>query len=211
MNTNECTLAQLVDPQYPLNVIGEGGFRGGKMDQLKPLTVRVTDHDHDLGGDQNDDTVPRDQFAIFESCAAGQPWKKVNQVVHRIYRNSSTSVIRTKNFAGVPAIIFDECTVGEEVGIFFHDSTQPSPTYLPYVLTGDPVADAAAYVAFVNGAETVILAALHPQDPTVVTFVANGAATWISVTFGIQKPAVADVILTDADVYYPDYNYQHFT
>lgn len=215
MNTNEATLAQLVDPQYPLNVVGLGGFRGGHLDQLKPLTVRVTDHRDDLGGDQNDPLVPRDNFAIFESCAAGQPWKKVDMSTHIIHQQQALSEIfaQTRTYPGTTqtamSIRFDVCVVGETVGIAYQDTTQPSPFLAPYVIAStDPVAEALAYQTFVDASTVAIKASIDPNDPTRVFFYANtGYEIWV--TYGFAIPAVT-VIPDNADTYYPYYNYSHF-
>jgi hypothetical protein len=226
--TYEVTLVDLVNPEHPCNVVGVGGWRGaafngtsggGTHDQLKPLVVRVTDHRDDAGGVQGTD--PWENFAFFESKAAGQPWKKCDMSTHLRYSADTTSVIIAMNVVQnrmtFSAMRFETCTVGEIVGIQYHSSMQVNPILAPYTIASvDPVAEAAAYVALVHESTYAIEAYLDPMDATTVVFKSNVDGTnvplgkqTIMVDSGFIIPAVITVP-ADCDTYFPHFNYSFF-
>jgi hypothetical protein len=221
--TYEVLLVDLVNPEHPVNVVGVGGWRGNAfsaetgfggspLEQLKPLVVRVTDHRDDAGGVQGTD--PWENFAFFESKAAGQPWKKCDQSTHIIHSGDAQSDIfvfkyQTARREVYNAIMFRSVTVGETVGIQYHSSDQITPILAPYVVAStDPVAEALAYQTLVDASTVAIRAELAPNDPTVVVFF-NNLPAYVTVDSGFAVPAVVDVP-ADADTYYPYYNYGHF-
>jgi hypothetical protein len=220
--TYELTLADLVNPEHPANVVGVGGWRGAEFnaeigqgggihDQLKPLVVRVTDHADDVGGVQGTD--PWENFAFFESKAAGQPWKACKQERHLIHQGGALSEIRAFKFnfnrKTYNAIKFDAVTIGETIGIQYHASTQITPILTPYVVaTADPVAEALAFQLLVNGSTASMLCELDPNDPTVVVFYSSEFGV-ISVDSGFLVPAVV-AVPNDHAVYFVYYNYSHF-
>jgi hypothetical protein len=221
--TYEVTLVDLVNPEHPVNVIGVGGWRGNAfsaetgfggsaLEQLKPLVVRVTDHADDMGGVQGTD--PWENFAFFESKAAGQPWKKCTQTTHLIHSSDAGTDIfsfkfNTKRRKTYNAIKFRSTVVGETIGIQYHASTQITPILTPYVIAStDPVSEANAFQTLVDGSTASMLCELDPDDPTVVVFYSSEFGT-ISVDGGFIIPAVI-AVPDDHDVYFPYYNYSHF-
>ncbi len=53
-------------------LIATGGINTSRTDMLKPLVVRVTGHDDDVGAETDDP----DKMALFCSRAQGHPWIK---------------------------------------------------------------------------------------------------------------------------------------
>ena len=229
MEAFEVLLADLVDPQWQGNVVGTGGLRGAPaptapnpvgalhMDTLKPLVVRVTDHADDLGGVQGvDDEL---NFAFFESCAAGQPWKKVGMDSHKIWSTLATSkftagtprVLTASGYKTVTSLRIDEIVTGEVFGIAYQDTTQPSPFLAPYIAaSNDPVAEALAYQTFVDASTVAIKAVIDPNDPQRILFYANDGYN-IMVTYGfLAEVGDAASILGTEDTYFVPYIYSLF-
>ncbi len=87
----ERTMAQVVDSTNSINVVGGAD---GRKSVYEPLVVRITDHDRDNGGVDNDS----DNMAIFMSKRHGEPWTNDVGLEHVISEGDASKTNATVIF-----------------------------------------------------------------------------------------------------------------